>query len=60
MSIYSTSLENEFYFTQLTLTNILYVNLSIKTTCDAPKPGGPVTTRQPAEYKWRSGYPTPL
>ena len=29
-------------------------------TCDAPKPGGPLTTRQPAEYKWRSGYPTPL
>ena len=30
------------------------------TKCDAPKPGGPLTTRQPAEYKWRSGYPTPL
>ena len=29
-------------------------------TCDAPKPEGPLTTRQPAEYKWRSGYPTPL
>ena len=28
--------------------------------CDAPKPGGPLTTRQPAETKWRSGYPTPL
>ena len=28
--------------------------------CDALKPGGPLTTRQPAEYKWRSGYPTPL
>ena len=28
--------------------------------CDAPKPGGPLTTRQPAKYKWRSGYPTPL
>ena len=28
--------------------------------CDAPKPGGPLTTRQPAECKWRSGYPTPL
>ena len=28
--------------------------------CDAPKPGGPLTTRQPAEYKWRSGYSTPL
>ena len=29
-------------------------------SCDAPKPGGPLTTRQPAEHKWRSGYPTPL
>ena len=29
-------------------------------SCDAPKPGGSLTTRQPAEYKWRSGYPTPL
>ena len=28
--------------------------------CDAPFPGGPLTTRQPAEYKWMSGYPTPL
>ena len=28
--------------------------------CDAPKPGGPLTTRQPVEYKWMSGYPTPL
>ena len=28
--------------------------------CDAPKPGGPLTTRQPAEYKWMSVYPTPL
>ena len=28
--------------------------------CDAPKPGGPLTTRQPAEFKWMSGYPTPL
>ena len=25
-----------------------------------PKPGGPLTTRQPSEYKWRSGYLTPL
>ena len=31
-----------------------------KENCDAPKPGGPLTTRQPAEYKWMSGYPTPL
>ena len=28
--------------------------------CDAPKPGGPLTTRQPVEYSWMSGYPTPL
>ena len=28
--------------------------------CDAPKSGGPLTTRQPAEYSWMSGYPTPL
>ena len=32
----------------------------VVTSCDAPKPGGPLTTRQPAEYKWGSGYPTPL
>ena len=35
-------------------------DLNGKEFCDAPKPGGPLTTRQPAEYKWRSGYPTPL
>ena len=35
-------------------------SFSIGGRCDAPKPGGPLTTRQPAEYKWRSGYPTPL
>ena len=28
--------------------------------CDAPFPGGSLTTRQPEEYKWMSGYPTPL
>ena len=28
--------------------------------CDAPFSGGPLTTRQLAEYKWMSGYPTPL
>ena len=28
--------------------------------CDAPNPGCPLTTCQPAEYKWVSGYPTPL
>ena len=29
-------------------------------TCDAPKPGCPLTTRQPAEYLWMSGNPKPL
>ena len=28
--------------------------------CEAPFPGGPLTTRQPSEYKWMLGYPTPL
>ena len=28
--------------------------------CDTPKPGGPLNTIQPAEYKWRLGYPTLL
>ena len=37
----------------------LFVSFSHR-TCDAPKPGGPLTTRQPAENKWMSGYPTPL
>ena len=27
--------------------------------CDAPNPGCPLTTRQPAEYKWALGNPTP-
>ena len=27
---------------------------------DALKPGDPLTTCQPAEYSWMSGYPTPL
>ena len=36
------------------------LSMMVIKTCDAPKPGGPLTTRQPAEYKWRSGYPTPL
>ena len=31
-----------------------------KHTCDAPFPGGPLITRQPAEYSWMSGNPTPL
>ena len=25
--------------------------------CEAPKPGGPLTTRQPTEYSWMSGNP---
>ena len=28
--------------------------------CDAPKPRGQLTTRQPAEYSWMLGNPTPL
>ena len=28
--------------------------------CDAPKPGCSLTTRQPAEYSWMSGNPTPF
>ena len=35
-------------------------NIIFNKHCDAPKPGGPLTTRQPVEYKWMSGYPTPL
>ena len=35
-------------------------HVRVRCHCDAPKPGGPLTTRQPAEYKWRSGYPTSL
>ena len=36
------------------------VNRVYKNCCDAPFPGGPLTTHQPAEYKWILGYPTPL
>ena len=28
--------------------------------CDAPFPGGPLTTHQPAEYSWMLGNPTSL
>ena len=28
--------------------------------CDAPFPGGSLTTREPAEYSWMSGNPTAL
>ena len=35
-----------------------YVHLNFN--CDAPKPGGPLTTRQPMEYSWMSGNPTPF
>ena len=30
----------------------------IETHCDTPKPGGPLTTRQPAKDLWMSGNPT--
>ena len=38
----------------------LKAQLTAKGYCDAPKHGGPLTTCQPAEYKWMSGYSTPL
>ena len=37
-----------------------HVTIAISLDCDAPFPGGPLTTRQPAEYSWMSGNPTPL
>ena len=36
------------------------IPMMINKKCDTPKPGGPLTTRQPVEYKWMSGYLTPL
>ena len=33
---------------------------SVEAFCDAPFPGGPLTTRQPVEYSWTLGNPTPL
>ena len=40
----------------------LYFQIQLRniSNCDAPKPGGPLTTRQPAEYSWMSSNPTPL
>ena len=29
---------------------IIFVHSHVNNVCDAPKPGGPLTTRQPAEY----------
>ena len=29
-------------------------------SCDAPFPGGPLTTRQSVEYSWMSSNPTSL
>ena len=37
-----------------------FQNFNMCCICDAPKPGGPLTTRQPAEYKRMSGYQAPL
>ena len=37
-----------------------YYKLEFLTNCDALKPGCPLTTRQPAEYSWMLGNPTPL
>ena len=48
----------------ITVKNVLVMidkfNLPIDCVCDAPFPGGPLTTRQPAEYSWMSGNPIPL
>ena len=48
------------FMTHLPRTQRRHDAVCVIADCDAPKPGGPLTTRQPAEYKWRSGYPTPL
>ena len=40
--------------------NLYYFVISTSFIVTPCKTGGPLTTRQPAEYKWRSGYPTPL
>ena len=40
------------------VTNIILAAFQLE--CDAPFPGGPLTTRQPAEYSWMSSNPTPL
>ena len=37
-----------------------WFKMILRSYCDAPNPGGPLTTRQPAEYSWMSGNPTPL
>ena len=37
---------------------ISYSSLTI-TICDTPIPGVPLTTRQPVEFLWISGYPIP-
>ena len=34
--------------------------ITFKKSCDALFPEGPLTTRQPAEYSWMLGNPTPL
>ena len=49
-----------FYYSFISILIFTYTYFTIHFCCDAPKPGGPLTTRQPAEYKWRSGYPTSL
>ena len=42
---------------------LLFINLHynevLKRICDAPNPGVPLTTRQPAEFLWISGDPIP-
>ena len=44
----------------LSTTEVEYIATGLGCECDAPFPGGPLTTRQPAEYSWMSGNPTPL
>ena len=40
--------------------NLFQYGMTVVCTCDALKLGVPLTTRQPAEYSWMSGNPTPI
>ena len=42
-----------------TLNMSFYDQVMAHTSCDTPKPGGPLTTRQPTEDSWMSGNLTP-
>ena len=50
---YSSAIASLMYTMMCTRPNICYV-------CETPFPGGPLTTRQPAEYSWMPGNSTPL